>query len=91
MRHLYANDWHQCVLCGCTRPDSELTKGETVDVVLRVASETYACRDSAVCERMKQGRLEIRQREKEHEHLLAVISKPLFTNIDRTHQRKRKR
>lgn len=54
----YVNDWHQCALCGCTRPDRGLTAGVSKDVVLNITSTVYACTDKELCARLKLERAE---------------------------------
>jgi hypothetical protein len=49
-RPQYANDWHQCHVCGCTFPDRELRKLELLDEVLKLKNEVHQCLDPKRCE-----------------------------------------
>lgn len=69
MRHLYANDWHQCVRCGLTRPDTELETIRREDTTLGIDERVHACRDPVVCARFKQFRDESAARVAEDQHL----------------------
>ena len=69
MKPMYATDWHQCVTCGLTRPDSELKKLERKDAVLKLSETVRACKDPVVCARFKQFRDESQKREQEDKQL----------------------
>jgi hypothetical protein len=58
MKPLYAYDWHQCTVCGCTRPDVELRQLRLVDPVLKLEDDVFRCLDVALCARLDAGRRE---------------------------------